>query len=380
MNTYAFKLNPLYSKSKLSLSRCLSSVAPTIEQTPKKRILSGVQPTGALHLGNQLGAIKQWVNFQHTYDSYFCVVDLHAITVPQDPIALRRDSLQTAAMYIASGIDPKKSHVFIQSHVTAHAELAWIFNCITPLNWLERMIQYKEKAVKHGENVSVGLLSYPILMAADILLYQPDYVPVGEDQRQHLELARDIARKFNHQFETSTKGKKGKDKQQIVFKEPEALIVKEGARVMSLIDGTNKMSKSHENDASRINLLDSTDVIVKKIKRCKTDSDPYLEWNNPNRPEACNLLTIYQAVTDKTQDQVLQDIQGLKWGQFKPLLTDAIVSYLTPIQQRYHEIIQDQTMLETILSDGQEKANEVAQETLQQVKDAVGLYSIPKKR
>lgn len=196
------------------------SAEKTKEPEGIKRILSGVQPTGALHLGNYLGSIRQWVDLQHQYDSYFCVVDLHAITVPQDPKKLRQETLQAAAMYLAAGIDPKKSTVFVQSHVTAHAELTWLFNCVTPMNWLERMIQYKEKAVKQGENVGVGLFAYPVLMAADILLYRPHLVPVGEDQRQHLELARDIARRFNDQF-----CKRGVRR---VFREPEALIVKEG--------------------------------------------------------------------------------------------------------------------------------------------------------
>eukprot|EP01031_Cornospumella_fuschlensis_P035550 gene35550-43109_t len=213
------------------------------------RILSGVQPTGALHLGNYLGAIKQWVDFQNDYESFFCVVDLHAITVPQDPKKLRQETLQAAATYIAAGIDPTRSKIFVQSHVPAHAELAWLFNCMTPMNWLERMIQYKEKALKQGENVGVGLFDYPVLMAADILLYQTDLVPVGEDQRQHLELTRDIARRFQDLYGKST----GKP----ILKEPTALIVKEGARIMSLQDGLAKMSKSSENDNSRINLLDS---------------------------------------------------------------------------------------------------------------------------
>lgn len=271
----------------------------------KKRVLSGVQPTGSLHLGNYLGAIRQWVANQDQFDNYFCVVDLHAITAPHDPKKLRTDTMNSAAMYLAAGIDPKKSRIFVQSHVRAHAELCWLLNCVTPMNWLERMIQFKEKAIKQGENVGVGLFGYPVLMAADILLYQADLVPVGEDQRQHLELTRDIARRFNDQF--CKKGKK-------TFKEPAALIVKEGARVMSLLEGmcccivflfnsnsaynsaymyntgTNKMSKSAENDNSRINLLDPPDVVSKKIKRCKTDLFVGLEWDNPERPECTNLL------------------------------------------------------------------------------------------
>ena len=220
--------------------------------TRLKRVLSGVQPTGSLHLGNYLGAIRQWVAYQELYSNYFCVVDLHAITVPHDPKKLKLDTLQSAALYIACGIDPIKSKIFVQSHVRAHAELCWLLNCITPMNWLEGMIQFKEKAKKQSDSVGVGLFDYPVLMAADILLYQADLVPVGEDQRQHLELTRDICRRFNDQFCKKIRP---------TFREPTALIVKEGARIMSLQDGTSKMSKSTENDNSRINLLDSPDLI-----------------------------------------------------------------------------------------------------------------------
>ena len=218
----------------------------------RKRILSGVQPTGNLHLGNYLGAIRQWVANQDLYENYFCVVDLHAITAPHNPDELTKSSFDIAALYLAAGIDPKKSKVFIQSHVTAHAELCWLLNCVTPMGWMEKMIQYKEKAKKQGESVSIGLFDYPILMAADILLYQAQLVPVGEDQRQHLELARDIARRFNDQY---CKKKSMPAKGRRVFREPDALIVKEGARVMSLLDGTSKMSKSDPADGSRINLV-----------------------------------------------------------------------------------------------------------------------------
>ena len=234
--------------------------------TVKKRVLSGVQPTGVLHLGNYLGAIRQWVANQEDYDNFFCVVDLHAITAPHVPKELTKDTYRTAALYLASGIDPERSQIFVQSHVTAHAELTWLLNCATPMGWLERMIQFKEKSAKmtSEESVGVGLFDYPVLMAADILLYQANLVPVGEDQRQHLELTRDIARRFNDQY--------CKNKQRKTFLEPQALIQKSNARVMSLQDGTSKMSKSAENDMSRINLLDSPDEIARKIKRCKTDS------------------------------------------------------------------------------------------------------------
>jgi len=336
----------------------------------KKRILSGVQPTGSLHLGNYLGAIRQWVTNQDEYDNYFCVVDLHAITAPHDPKKLRTDSLNSAAVYLAAGIDPAKSKIFIQSHVKAHTEMCWLLNCITPMNWLERMIQFKEKSIKQGENVGVGLFDYPVLMAADILLYQADLVPVGEDQRQHLELTRDISRRFNDQF-----CKKAKIK---TFKDPTAMIVKEGARVMSLQDGSSKMSKSAENDNSRINLLDSPDVILKKIKKCKTDQATGLEWDNPDRPECTNLLNIYQSVSPgKTKEDILNEVGAMNWGTFKPHLADAVIAHLEPIQKKYNEIISDEAYLEGILKDGQEAAEEVANDTLNKAKESMGFH-IPK--
>ncbi|MDM7325588.1 MAG: tryptophan--tRNA ligase, partial [Thermosynechococcus sp. Uc] len=248
----------------------------------KKRVLSGVQPTGSLHLGNYLGAIRNWVAGQSAYENYFCVVDLHAITVPHNPAELAANTYTVAALYLACGIDPTHATIFVQSHVSAHAELTWLLNCITPLNWLEDMIQFKEKAIKQGENVAVGLLDYPVLMAADILLYDADLVPVGEDQKQHLELTRDIAARVNHLFARN---------QPPILKLPEPLIAKAGARVMSLTDGTKKMSKSDPSELSRINLLDPPDEIRRKIKRCKTDSIRGLTFDDPNRPEANNLLT-----------------------------------------------------------------------------------------
>ena len=250
----------------------------------KQRVLSGVQPTGNLHIGNYLGAICNWVEDQSNYDNFFCVVDLHAITVPHDPKTLANNTYNIAALYLACGIDLEYSTIFVQSHVTAHTELTWLLNCITPLNWLERMIQFKEKAVKQGENVGVGLLDYPVLMAADILLYDADRVPVGEDQKQHLELTRDIAIRVNDKFASA---------ENPVLKLPNPLIRKEGARVMSLTEGTNKMSKSDPSDMSRINLLDSQELIQKKIKRCKTDPIKGLTFDQENRPECTNLLTIY---------------------------------------------------------------------------------------
>lgn len=336
----------------------------------KVRVLSGVQPTGTLTIGNYLGAIRQWVGLQDEYETFYCVVDLHAVTAPHNAKKLREETLQAAAVYLASGIDPEKSTIFVQSHVKAHSELCWLLNTQTPINWLERMIQYKEKSAKQGENVGVGLFDYPVLMAADILLYNAGKVPVGEDQRQHLELTRDIARRFNDLY---AKRKKRIDKP---FLEPEALIVKDGARVMSLLDGTSKMSKSAENDNSRINLLDPPEVITRKVKRCKTDNFQGLEWDNPERPEATNLLTIYQAVTGLDRDAVIEKVGDMNWGQFKPVLAEAIVEHLRPIQERYHELMNDRPYLNKVLKDGAARANAVADETLRKAQDSMGFLKL----
>lgn len=333
----------------------------------KKRVLSGVQPTGNLHLGNYLGAIRNWVEAQKEYDNYFCVVDLHAITVPHDPKKLAADTYTIAALYLACGIDLEYSTIFVQSHIPAHSELTWLLNCITPLNWLERMIQFKEKAVKQGENVSMGLLDYPVLMAADILLYDADLVPVGEDQKQHIELTRDIVIRINNQF-----GKKKKP----VLKQPDPLIRKDGARVMSLTDGTKKMSKSDPSEMSRIELLDPPDAIARKIKRCKTDPHKGLEFDNPERPECHNLLGLYALLSGKTKEAVAAECQDMGWGNFKPLLTEAAIATLKPIQEQYNEIMNDRDYLETILREGREKAELSANEVLGRVKSALG-YSTP---
>jgi tryptophanyl-tRNA synthetase len=328
-----------------------------------QRILSGVQPTGNLHLGNYLGAIRNWVETQQEYDNFFCVVDLHAITVPHNPDTLAQDTYTIAALYLACGIDLTYSTIFVQSHVTAHSELAWLLNCITPLNWLERMIQFKEKAVKQGENVSAGLLDYPVLMAADILLYDADKVPVGEDQKQHLELTRNIALRMNDHF--------GKEDQP-VLKLPTPLIRQEGARVMSLLDGTKKMSKSDPSEMSRINLLDPPDVIQKKIKRCKTDPVRGLAFDDPERPECNNLLSLYMLLSGKSKEAVAAECQDMGWGQFKPLLTETTVEALRPIQEKYQELMTEQGYLDSILKEGQEKASAIAQQTLNRVKNALG--------
>ena len=329
----------------------------------KQRILSGVQPTGNLHLGNYLGAIRNWVENQQDYDNFFCVVDLHAITVPHEPKQLAQNTYAIAALYLACGIDLQYSTIFVQSHVSAHSELTWLLNCITPLNWLERMTQYKEKALKQGENVSVGLLDYPVLMAADILLYDADKVPVGEDQKQHLELTRDIVIRINDKFGS---------KEKPVLTLPEPLIRKEGARVMSLTDGTKKMSKSDESELSRINLLDPPDVIQKKIKKCKTDPVKGLVFDDPNRPECNNLLTLYTILSGKSKSDVAIEAQDMGWGQFKPLLTETVIESLKPIQDKYQSIMDDKNYLQSVLKDGQHKAETVANETLIRVKNALG--------
>jgi tryptophanyl-tRNA synthetase len=333
----------------------------------KPRILSGIQTTGDLHLGNYLGAIRNWVEIHRDYDSFFFMADLHAITVPHDRTTLAANTYEVAAMYLACGIELEHATIFVQSHVPAHTELAWLFNCITPLNWLEDMVQFKEKAIKQGENVSAGLLTYPVLQASDILLYEPDKVPVGEDQKQHLELTRDIAARLNYLF--------GKEDQPLL-KLPEPMIRAAGARVMSLTDGTRKMSKSDPSDLSRINLLDPPDQIQHKIKRCKTDPIRGLVFDDGDRPECNNLLNLYMILSNQTKEAVAAECQDMGWGQFKPLLTDAAIATLKPIQDKYHEIRSEPGYLESVLKDGRVKAGAIANQTLAKVKAALG-YSVP---
>ncbi|MBD1927822.1 tryptophan--tRNA ligase [Trichocoleus sp. FACHB-90] len=331
-----------------------------------QRVLSGVQPTGNLHLGNYLGAIRNWVEGQSQYENFLFIADLHAITAPHDPASLTANTYNLAAVYLACGLDLNHSTIFVQSHVSAHSELMWLLNCVTPLNWLQDMIQFKEKAVKQGENVNTGLLDYPVLMAADILLYQADKVPVGEDQKQHLELTRDIANRFNYLF----------CRENPVLKLPNPLIRAEGARVMSLTDGTRKMSKSDPSDMSRINLLDTPEQIQNKIKRCKTDSVRGLTFDDSQRPEARNLLTLYTILSGKTKEEVAAECQDMGWGKFKPLLTETTINALKPIQEKYHAVMDDKGYLESVLRDGREKAEAIASSTLSQVKSAMG-YSVP---
>lgn len=333
-----------------------------------QRIFSGVQPTGNLHLGNYLGAIRNWVALQDQYECLFCVVDLHAITVWQDPDALRKSTREVAAAMIASGIDAKKHIIFNQSQVSGHAELAWIFNCVARLGWLGRMTQFKEKAGKDQEAASVGLFAYPNLMAADILLYKGTHVPVGEDQKQHLELARDIAQKFNHDYKKE------------IFPIPEPLILGSATRVMSLKDGTNKMSKSDPSDLSRINMTDDTDTIVRKIKKAKTDPDllPENAAGLDGRPEARNLLGIYAALADISMDDAINEFAGQQFSALKGRLSDVAVASLAPIQDEYRRLLADKSQVDAVLADGAERATAIAAPVLREVQDVIGFLR-PKK-
>ncbi len=337
----------------------------------KERVFSGVQPTGNLHLGNYLGAITKFVALQDTHDCIYCVVDLHAITVPQDPEALRNSIREVTAAFIASGIDPKKHIVFNQSQVPEHAELAWVFNCVARLGWLNRMTQFKEKAGKDRENASVGLYAYPALMAADILVYRATHVPVGEDQKQHLELARDIAQKFNNDFGPSI-AKYGFG--EAFFPQPEPLIQGPATRVMSLRDGTKKMSKSDPSDNSRINLTDDADAIAQKVRRAKTDPEPLPSEvaGLAARPEADNLVGIFAALSDKTREDVLVDFGGAQFSTFKAALVDLAVAKLGPIGAEMKRLVADPASIDAILADGSERAGVIARETMVSVKDILG--------
>ncbi|XP_057519054.1 tryptophan--tRNA ligase, chloroplastic/mitochondrial [Amaranthus tricolor] len=365
-SSFRFCCNALVSQP--SGSDSVSSSPPTV----KKRVVSGVQPTGALHLGNYLGAIKNWISLQDTFETFFFIVDLHAITLPFETQQLSKATRNTAAIYLACGIDISKSSVFIQSHVRAHVELMWLLSSTTPIGWLYRMIQFKEKSRKAGdENVGVALLTYPVLMAADILLYQSDFVPVGDDQKQHIELTRQLAERVNNLYGGRNWKKMG-GRGGSILKIPEPLIPPTGARVMSLTDGLSKMSKSAPSDQSRINLLDPKDVIVNKIKRCKTDSFTGLEFDNPDRPECNNLLCIYQLVSGKTKEEVARECQDMSWGTFKPLLADSVVAHLQPIQARYEEIMSEPSYLDGVLAEGAAKATAIADDTVNNVYQAMG--------
>lgn len=325
----------------------------------KKRIFSGAQPTGELHLGNYIGALKNWVALQDEYESFFCIVDLHAITIPRDPQELRRKTLNLARIYLAAGINPEKSMVFIQSDVSEHAELAWIMNCVARIGELERMTQFKDKGRVRGEKVTAGLLVYPTLMAADILLYQTDLVPVGQDQKQHLELTRDLAARFNRDYGET-------------FVVPEPFIPPVGANILSLAEPEKKMSKSDENLNGSIFLNDSPDVILKKFKKAVTDSLTTGIVFDEERKGLFNLLTIYQAVTGKSREEIESHFVGKGYGHLKTELAEAVIEYLKPFQEKMAEI--DDSELEKILERSAEKARNVASETLKKTYERLGLH------
>lgn len=328
----------------------------------KKRVFSGVQPSGILTLGNYLGALKNWTNLTDEYECLFCVVDMHAITVSQVPAELRRHTLETAAMYMACGIDHEKSTIFVQSHVHEHAELSWILNCFTMYGELSRMTQFKDKSKRHSENVNAGLFTYPVLMAADILLYNADYVPVGEDQRQHLELTRDIAERFNRE--------KGD-----TFTVPEPLIYKGGSKIMSLASPDKKMSKSDENENGFIALTDPRDVIIKKFKRAVTDSDTSIIYSD-DKPGIKNLISIYSCATGKDIKEIEKEFEGVGYGDFKAAVGEVTADMLAPIQERYNSLLSDKGYLESILKEGAENASYIARRVISKVKRKVGFTDI----
>ena len=327
----------------------------------KKRIFSGIQPSGELTLGSYMGAIKNWVALQDEYECLFCVVDMHAITVRQVPADLRRRSVSQLAQYIACGLDPDKNIMFIQSHVPQHAELSWVLGCYTQFGELSRMTQFKDKSQKHADNITSGLFTYPVLMAADILLYQADLVPVGADQRQHVELCRDIANRFNYNFPDT-------------FKVPEAFVPKMGARVMSLGTPENKMSKSEPDGC--VFLMDKPEDIMRKFKRAVTDCETAVKYDMENKPGISNLLTIYCAATGKTMEEAEQEFDGKGYGIFKPAVGEAVVELLRPIQEKAQQLMNDKTYLESIYQEGAQKAQYLANKTLRKVYKKVGFVPV----
>lgn len=331
------------------------------EQT-RKRVLSGIQPSGNLTIGNYLGALQQWVAEQDNYDCYFCIVDLHALTVPQDPATLRAKTREVAALYLAAGIDPSRSAVFVQSHVPAHTELSWILTCLTPLGWLYRMTQFKDKSAKQQQDsVSAGLLNYPVLMAADILLYQASAVPVGDDQRQHLEITRDIAQRFNHLYGDT-------------FVLPEAMIPKEGARIMGLDNPLAKMSKSEASEYHAVYLLDTPDMMRKKLMRAQTDSHRDIRFStDPERAGVNNLLNIYQSLTGASREAIEAHFEGKGYGDLKKAVAEVVIDTLKPLQERYQALTREGGYLDEILAQGAARAGVVASVTLADVRDRVGL-------
>jgi tryptophanyl-tRNA synthetase len=337
------------------------------------RVFSGMQPTGNLHLGNYLGAMVQWVEMQKTHECIFCVVDMHAITMWQDPAELKGQIRAVTAAYLAAGIDPKASILFNQSQVSEHAELAWVLNCVARLGWLNRMTQFKEKAGKDRENASVGLYAYPVLMAADILAYRATHVPVGEDQKQHLELARDIAQKFNNDFGDSIRRLGLGDG--VFFPLPEPVIIGPATRVMSLRDGTKKMSKSDVSDLSRINMTDDADTIARKIQKAKTDPEPLPseEEGLGSRPEAENLVGIYAALAGTTRAAVLKQYGGAQFSAFKKALAEVATARIGPVNAEMQRLLADPAEIDRILGDGAARARAIAKPIMDEVKDVVGL-------
>lgn len=335
-----------------------------MEETRKKVIFSGIQPSGELTLGNYIGAIKNWVKLQEEYDCYFCVVDLHAITVRQQPAELRKRTLEIMSIYIASGIDPEKNTLFIQSHVPAHSEASWLLNCYTYLGELSRMTQYKDKSQRYGESVSAGLLDYPVLMAADILLYNTDLVPVGKDQKQHLELARDIAERFNRLYSPT-------------FVVPDGYIAEQGSKIMDLQDSSKKMSKSAENPNGYILIMDPPEVIRKKVSRAVTDSLGQVKYSD-DQPGVKNLMNILSVLTDMTPDEIERKYEGQGYAQFKEDVAEAVVKELEPVQKKVKELLDDKKYLESIYKKGAEKANYVANKTLRKMQKKIGFIPLAK--
>ena len=326
----------------------------------KKIILSGIQATGNLTLGNYLGALNNWVEMQDKYDCYYMIADLHTLTVRRDPEELRQNTLSLIALYIAAGLDPEKNTIFIQSHVPAHSQLSWILNCYTYMGELNRMTQYKDKAAKHPDNLNSGLFNYPVLMAADILLYNADLVPVGEDQKQHLEITRDIAERFNSIYGET-------------FKVPEPYIAKAGARIMGLQDPTSKMSKSATNELDKVLLTDSPEVIMKKFKKAVTDSENKVRFDKDNKPGISNLMGIYGIIKNKTMEEIEKEFDGVGYGDFKKAVGEAVIERLEPLQARYNELINEPEKLRAIYEKGDKRAREKTAELLKEVYKKVGL-------
>lgn len=331
----------------------------TNNQPAKKRVFSGIQPSGNLHIGNYLGAIKNWVAEQHNYHNVFCIVDLHALTVPQEPQELYRKIREVALLYLACGINLEHCAVFVQSHIAAHSELTWLLNCTTPLGWLERMTQYKDKAARQ-ESVSTGLLDYPVLMAADIILYDTHYVPVGEDQKQHLEITRDIAQRFNSLYGET-------------FVIPEVLIPKAGARVMGLDDPTGKMSKTGDKQGHALHLLDPPDVLRKSIMRATTDSLNRIAFDRDNQPGVYNLLNIYQAITGQSEDEIIAEFEGKGYGNLKKRVAEVVIATLEPIQKRYYDMARDPAYIEQVLTESADRIRPIAERRLRVAQKNMGL-------